>query len=433
MNKTLLVFCLAAATGCGQVILPPLADEDGGGGPQPGDDNPGNANPGSQRTNTFSGSIFDERNDQLDTTSGDLHHVHQGDKTVLGGDGCPAIYKYDYLAEGHPIVSENIPNPVAWDFDGSVAAYRVVDASAATVIDWVATTDSHIVLTDAISDKTGELHLEVRTNTGDVVSTCWTHHPLTGSLSIGAAQNGALFGMQYASGAALAKLVNAGSFDDNAVGIEVANLPITQFIDRPLSLSLEVPAPTGTSTATTGVLAFGVNPQPANYTCPGGYGVCYTGDVGFQYPVANGALAGTWQLLVIDIDSGQRVCRSLAATPTRLGCQIPARIGAARHFKASLTLAAEHTLSPKAITPLQEDTFADLPDAGWTPAGVLESRPGIECSKTDALGTTCLQTKDYSQYTVLYRGSIAFNAITFVANNSNYVLPAAIWDSGVGP
>lgn len=432
MTNNLMILALATAAACGTVSPFPSDNGDSVAGEPSGSasgtgSTVGSGSGSASRPNTLTGSMYDERDDLIDTSTGELQHVHQGEKLALGGDDCPAIYKYGYLIGPHTFGSENVPNPVAWNFDGDLAAYRVVDDANETVIDWTEQTGGRIELGAPIADKSGKLHLEVRTAQGDVVSTCWNHHPLAPPFVLGIPQQGALFEMKFGAAVSFSPLVNAGSFADSHVGLEVAKLQLDQYLDEVVPVSIEVPTPTGTTIGTIVTTHVARNPRPASYSCG------YLGCLNYNLDAATtntAALRGTWQLALVDQDTGLVICRSQAASPTKLACSLPARTGAVRHFKASLSLAAEPTLAPATVSSLAEDTFADMMWSGWNVPAFNTGSPSTVCIDSD--GGYCHQIADDYPYALLDQAAITFGEISFDVNGMSHALPTATWKAGVG-
>ncbi|MFT3698155.1 MAG: hypothetical protein QM831_33750 [Kofleriaceae bacterium] len=402
MTKSLLLF-IAASTGCGDSLsgpidLLPTATFDPPTETQPTADAP-----------AFSGSVFDERNDILDVSTGELVHRHVGPKTVLG-DGCPDVYMYSYAG-----MQENEPNPLTFDFNASVAAYRVVDIFGATIVDWTdATSDSITLDKDAMPSR--EMYLQIRQPSGGSASTCWHQHRLDAPLVTEQPQRGALFGMTFASKADLAPLVNHGD------GVEVARLPFAQYLDQPITFSMSAPTPAGKTTADLARVTIADDVENALYQCdPENCRV-----VSFDDHVRTEApTSGTWAVTVIDDTTGETICR---ADGTRIECPIAARIDEPHKYHASLTLAGEPTLAPARAA-----EFAEFPQATQSLLGVRIGDDRTGCTKPVGLetnGVWCFETTQFTPLAIVNEGEIAFEAIRLQIGATTRTVEAATWNSG---
>ena len=485
MKAIVVGFVIAAAAGCGVVTAPGSAtggsDDAGttmsGSGSDSGSGSGAGSNSGSGSgsgstipPNVMLGSIYDERNDTIDFSSGVPVHTHTGAKVDLS-NGCPAVYKYAYLMGQHvPVFGhENVMNPLAWQIrsnslilDRSATAYRVTDANNAVLVDWTSLTADaqgvyHVSLfRDALPQlgtTTGQFHVDVRFRDiggSDVIdSACFENHPLAAPLMFGPVSPGALFGMTLQANSAISPLLNAGGS-----GVEIATMPITQQTNEDVSLTLDMSHLGGISAVELIDRQFGTNgvaQTPVRCATTNTDQFCYPQSQLPQWmEVLNDSqpLSGYWKLRIVD-DHGSTMCDGWGSATT-VTCAIPRRDAdaPARTYRAILTLQHETSLlvyAPAWVYGFTEQVFSA---ASFTGAVNPASVPG--CAHTYSVGTGsseawwCDQKGDVHEVYVLDKARIEFDAIPFAVTTAigaavwtpTYVdlasttLPAKTWDAG---
>lgn len=417
MKATLLVL----VAGCGSVMSANPAGDD--------DDHP----PG-----TLSGSVLDERGDTIDFSTGEPVHTHAGPAIDIAS-GCPAVWKYTYLAgEQAPVFGkETTPNPLAWHIDGDDVAYRVRRDDGVVLLDWTAASGGDIVLhrdgAHAVAElgETLTMYLDARVGgpDGAIQSACWHNEPLAAPIAMSAPIDGELFAMSLPADSPISTVITSSA--------SVAVFPFVQPTAEPVRMSLAVAEPSGTmmklvKSAYVRIGAATLEPGPCD-------------DTGCDQPsieptgiMSDGVLAGTWSLTIEDAVSGDAICDDHGLA---VACVIPARLEnePAHPYRAVVRLGNESSLSVGAGT--SEFTAATVSYTGLAPVQFYrcdEIRPA-------AGHTYCHAASTYAHVVALDRASVQFSPIDMQMRTAagmaagivpSYLAPGALtfgaraWDAG---
>jgi hypothetical protein len=266
-------------------------------------------------------------------------------------------------------------------------------------------------------------------------------------LKIDPVAEGSLFGMTLAANSRISPLLNAGSVVDNAVGGEIASMPITQLTAEPTTITLGA-QPTGTGTSRSVVVYLAGTNQIVTLGCPSqNTGNCTGSPAAPIYTNKSGALTGMWQLRILDA-ANNIVCRTAAST---LSCTIPGR-GANQPptaYRAVLSLSNETTLQPPIVGSITETTFSETNVGAYQFTGSHVSSFSVACLRTvvgsiGAAPWTCITQGNVYLSQVLASAKIDFDAIPFslttgsgvaalappYVDNGTITLAARTWDGG---
>jgi hypothetical protein len=357
------------------------SDGGSGSGSDPGSGSGSGSNVGSASgpAITLTGSVYDERFDAVDFSSGVPVHTHGGTPVQLGRSGstCPDLYMYAYLLDSDaPLYGgETSANPLAWQvaasstagIDASASQYRVRSGDGAVLVDWTPLTAQadnalSVVLhrdgaqaIQALGTDNLQLYLDVGMtdtlgNTGSA-TTCVSYHPLAAPLDFLAiapeSAGEALFGMTLAAGSPISDVLQQAVVVPTVFGQR-----FVQDTAETVSLALAFGPPSAQYAKTVamlfvaqsnGSLACGTSEVPSNDPR------CSTlTDVTGSSTSSSGAVAsGTWAVMVIDEATGAAAStcsvQNLIAT-----CSIPPReAGAAPHsYRLVTTLDDVSDLDP---------------------------------------------------------------------------------------
>ncbi|HLL25830.1 MAG TPA: hypothetical protein VK427_27015 [Kofleriaceae bacterium] len=332
--------------------------------------------------------MFDERADRIDFSSGEPVHTHTGDTVTLGSKECPDVYKHAYLLdEERPAFGrEATPNPLAWavqlkrkDLD---ATYRVRDDSGSTLLDWtqlptpsdtVSTIDLRRDDAPALGEQEGKLTLEVRTvddaGKETLTSVCWNHHPLAAPLEIGPALPDleGLAAMTFAAGSPLSRL-----FGDTPTPVFAHTL--RHHTAEAVTVEVDVAQPVATfskrvvddfvlDTTTTVNLFCESNGEPIPNADP----LCTTSPDVPAPPDsdASGVLGGVWSAQLVDAATKLPVA-DCTRNASKVTCRIPGRPtgDAVKTYRLVVSAARIAELQPSATGPFGEVVVAGVTFTG---------------------------------------------------------------------
>ncbi len=458
MTKNMLVVLLAAA-GCGTVSPSDDVSEqpDGGAGEVDAGETP--VDP--KVLSIVPARWKDERNDAIDFASGEPVHSHQGpDVTIAAGGACPVVSRYAYLMDRAPAFGRQVTqNEIAIEvavptipLDPSASAYRLMTAAGAVVVPWTplgTVPASGRVRVAAYRDDApvlgtydGELHFDVRVRdtmgTEQLVSACWTHHPLAAPLYVEPPQ--AALG---ATSLMARSLATASHASDLLFPVwnrpSIYSVRITQQTAEPITVSITPGAPAGTYSTTLAHLYSGARTILGTGNCDDNPETCDQTPVPTLTPVtASGALvAGSWGGTIVDEANGETLACSIAS------CTLPARTaGAAPHsYRVTISISGLADLWPDptllAVTELAIGG-AQIPGV-W-----LTSHTIRRCAQLKLVNGTfaCARTNEYTELLALDRATLAVSAIPLtIASgtpvpylpNGAVTTPPIAWDGGDGP
>jgi len=428
--------------------------------------------------NALSGSVFDERNDTIDFSTGEPVHTHGGAAIDLSSNqsSCPDVYKYAYLMDegGAKFGKETAPNGFAWtaktdiaSLDPNATAYRVRDKAGSILLDWTSIhpdasgifkinlyrNGEHPIA--QLGNTVDELHLELRlrTTTGNdtVLSSCWNNHPMAAPLEILPMEKNALFQASLPGNTQFISLGTAGA------GMPVMDLPIVQQTVEPVTIALQPLAPTGTvnTTAVDTQVVMAVQAFQAGVPCsmPTDSIGCTTHPAyTTTYPTLTTPVQGAWSVSIIDDVAGAQICAGTALQVTT--CTIPARQAneAPHSYHAVFSLSAQTLVANPANDP---GPFGDFTVGTTSYSGIQPQLANLTyCSRiiahtnpmTGITYTNCFEHTSYARIVALDRATIAFDAATLGLTTSlgnattavtpTYVapsaltLPASSWDGG---
>ena len=208
--------------------------------------------------------IRDERGDSVTFTSGEPVHAHAGASITLGGDDCPAVYKYSYLLGPTPPLfgDENAPNPLAWKFRASgatvAAAEFRVRTAIATELDWSPATIVGDGTFTAAVHRSGprrvaklegaaqKFYLDVRVRDHQqresIATACWEHHALAAPVSfaglVANTDGDAMKRFTLAGDSPISQLMRASTSS-----VKVMQARITHQTAEPVTVQIDVPKP----------------------------------------------------------------------------------------------------------------------------------------------------------------------------------------------
>lgn len=381
------------------------------------------------------GSIKDERNDQIDFSTGEAVHTHTGTAIDLASTGCPAVYKYAYLMDDTaPTFGREVaPNPLAWQIkvsdstplDGMDSAYRVRDAAGQVLYDWTSISpDATGVYTVSLfrnkipqlGTQTSQIHLDVRFRDSfgneSTTSACWTNHPMAAPIEIGALSTGELFGWTLPADSPISHLLNSTS----AV---VFTQRIVQHAAEPVTIDL----PTLTQNVQytmTGVDDL-VADAPTAVTIACSSASDPKCDTTAPADPADKIDSGTVQTAfyrgVIDETTGQGVsgCFDIGQG---LHCTIPARTSseAPHAYRIEMSTTAAELSPPGFIadaSELQEYTFQGLTYTGLPPSTAVTKCSHVATHVLNGTAYyTCTQQTPYVEIRALDKATLSFPAVT---------------------
>ncbi len=409
---------------------------------------------------TLTGSIKDERGDQIDFSSGEPVHTHAGATIDLGAAGCPTVYKYAYLEdETAPAFGrQTTPNPLAWQIhvsdasgvDSMDSAYRVRDASGHILYDWtslqpdasgayaVALYRNRIA---ALGTQTGHMFVDVRFRdmfgNESTTSACWDNHPMAAPLQIGAFARGELFGWTLPGDSPISHLMG-----NTIYSATVFSQDIVQYTDEPVAIHFVVPpfSMPYTLVAVDDIVA--QPPVAASYYCSPSGANCITTPPADPADRTTSGTVSSYEF-VISVSNNADMSNVCTGTGSSIQCTIPARTNAsgALHYTLSVRLRYVSELQP--FNEIPTAVFGEYSVLGLTYSGQPPVDVATKCSML--AGTKCLQTTTYTEIRAADHITLQFPALTQTITTSPDAgvtwdpiayatgalsLPATTWDSG---
>lgn len=411
-------------------------------------------------TATLTGSLEDERGDQIDFSTGEAVHTHAGAAINLGGTGCPSVYKYAYLEdETAPAFGrQTTPNPLAWQIqvsdstgiDSMDSAYRVRDAAGHILYDWTSiqpdSSGSYAVALyrnkiAALGTQLGHMFVDVRFRDGfgneSTTSACWDNHPMAAPLQIGAFSRGELFGWTLAADSPISRLMSDGIFSTT-----VFSQSITQYGGEPIVINFSVPAFSMPYTLAAVDNIVAQPPVSTSYTCSPSYANCTT-TVPADPPDRNtsGAVSSSeFEFSVADNAHSSSACYG---TGSVFSCTIPARTSASGPLHYTLTLRLRDLSELQPFNEIALAVYGEYTLLGLTYTGQQPANVATTC--TSAANGQCVQTTTYTEFRAADRITLQFPALTQTISTTldagqhwdpvpyatgALTLPAKTWDSG---
>ncbi len=406
--------------------------------------------------------VIDERGDVIGFSSGEPLHLHAGATVMLGSAGCPALSRYGYLLDRHPIYGkENSPNPLAVTValpDALVAdsaEYRVNvgndSFSSWTMIPGSAGERATIALyrddIPALGTFDGPIRVEVRarvtTGAEQTAAACWTHHPLLAPLAISPPQpamgGGTLSAVKLASSQAYS-LLPAG---EGYSLIDAISIRIEQQTSEPVKLEVTPSAPAGSYSVTVADAFVQTSSGNAGRNCALEPDYCNSDPVPDPADVVrSGTLAsGSWYVYLREDGA------ALATDCPHNVCVLPGRAPGTpvRRFQVIAMLRDLEDLWPVASTATQTSIPGSSVVGAWLTSSV------VRCKQVRVIGDTasCISWAEYVEIQALDRARIdlaptairlgaapgtgtRYAPLPYLAG-STLTAPALTWDGGDGP
>jgi hypothetical protein len=401
---------------------------------------------------TLYGSVFDERADTIDFSTGEPVHTHTG-ATIDLSQGCPVVYKYAYLEDqADPVFgSQTNVNPLEWhvtsqvgSLDDSATAYRVRLDNGTVALDWTtaaAPDDTGLYTVQLyrngtpsvtqLGDNTGKMYIDMRfrdTSGNETVDTaCWENHPMAAPLEVQPAVQSDLFGWTLPAHSPISTAINTASIDATAeeqIGASVYSQTIVQHTAEPVTLHLDHSAITAMASTTFHYADIATAETTVDEICNPN---CVSDDIPPPTTTtAAGALTATWNMHVIDSATNAIVCHNPdGASPVSAidGCVLPARAANAAPHSYQLVIAMSDAQSIDPDTTFtnvtSEESLTDTSGDLVQFTGSL-GRGAFTCfAHTLPNGTEeCLTRVDYAHIEVLDDATIAFDPLSMTVETA---------------